>query len=1108
MLRSYTVVRLPVGTAQYIERMPTSFTLSGSNDGGTTWTQLDARSGVVWTSASSNNYVIASPASYRSYRFTALASNSTDTYPVGVAELRFLGEILESGDTLDIRGEPGDYGVVSPPYGSTNGLASGASFTCSAPTNATSDGATYSFTGYKVYDIDAFSGAATNTAYEGTSTNFTYIHAGHPRRLVWKWNFVSYKMTASTDTPTWGTVAVSGDGVAPDGTFPPGSNATVTATPAAGYAFYRWTGDFDPSLAYDNPITFSKGATLKAVFGKAVYVATTGLDTAGGTSWADATTLLKAIASAEAGDVVVVSNGTYTCTTGSDFIIVTNAIAIRGVTGDWKDVVFDANGRGRGVQLRAPGALLAGVTVKRGCSNSSNGVNIYAATSGVSHCRSTLGKCGSGQTGIGIYNNGGGVFDCQIDGNSLGGWIGKGSGLRQSGNTALTARCVITDNNSGSGNLIDDSGCAVWIEGGVVRDSVISANYISSLGALAGNCDSLVSGVYVNSGTLLNCAVIGNYTLASVPNTYGVYCASASARVVNCLITDNTGGEEAGEKNWTGSAAQAAQFSNCSTIPIEGIAGGVSSDSETSFLFTDNQLELFPGSPLIDAGATVGEADEYPDLNGLPRLVGTAIDIGPVEYQQPAAGGLVCTFTAGQTQGLGTFSTTLTAQSDGATSGIVYYWDTNGDGVTDVFGADQATIQATFDQIGTTTVTLCATNGVGASSSWSWNFIVNPVFLYVVQGNTNSVAPYTTWATAAPDIKAAVDAATDGSTVIVSNGTYCYSSSADAVTLNRAVTVRGFTGNPADVVVDGNWKGGVIAINHPDAVLSGVTATRGQRYYYAAGVYMLGGGMVTNCRVTANAVVDSGAKGAGIYNVNGTVVDCVIDGNTGRSRPYGLGLYQEGARALTDRCVITNHNFVCGRPYVASTLGSASACGVAVAGGTVRNSLIADNAMTANWTNVFTNASGVAMTAGSIENCTIVRNGFGAASSNGTFTTGVSLTGGTMVNTLILDNTNTAGIANWIAGGAATFSNCCATAAATLPGADNIEAGDDPQGVYTLVDGVLALPLNSPCFNKGRNADWMAGATDLAGNRRIFGRHVDIGAIESLKSLGIYIIIR
>lgn len=1083
--------------------MPTSFTLSGSNDGGTTWTQLDARSGVVWTSASSNNYVIASPASYRSYRFTALASNSTDTYPVGVAELRFLGEILESGDTLDIRGEPGDYGVVSPPYGSTNGLASGASFTCSAPTNATSDGATYSFTGYKVYDIDAFSGAATNTAYEGTSTNFTYIHAGHPRRLVWKWNFVSYKMTASTDTPTWGTVAVSGDGVAPDGTFPPGSNATVTATPAAGYAFYRWTGDFDPSLAYDNPITFSKGATLKAVFGKAVYVATTGLDTAGGTSWADATTLLKAIASAEAGDVVV-SNGTYTCTTWSDFIIVTNAIAIRGVTGDWKDVVFDANGRGRGVQLRAPGALLAGVTVKRGYSNSSNGVNIYAATSGVSHCRSTLGKCGNGQSGIGICNNGGGVFDCRIDGNLLGGWIGNGSGLLQSGSGALTARCVITDNNSGSGQILANKGGAVWIEAGVVRDSVISANYISSMGALAGNCDSLVSGVYVNSGTLLNCAVIGNHTQKPVANTYGVYCASASASVVNCIITGNTGGDGAGEKNWAGSASR---FFNCHTTPTEGIAGGVPSASGTAFMFTDNRLELIPGSPLIDAGAAVGGADEYPDMNGSPRLAGAAIDIGPAEYPSPAAGGLLCPFTAGQTLGLGAFSTTLTAQPDGATAGIAYYWDTDGDGDTDASGSDKAAIQATFSQVGATTVTLCATNGAGASSSWSCNFIVNPAFLYVVKGNANPAAPYVTWATAAPDIQTAVAAATDGSTVVVSNGTYTYAASSDAVTLSRAVTVRGFTGNPADVVVDGNFKAGVFTINHPDAVLSGVTATRGQRYYYAAGVYMLGGGMVTNCRVTANAAVDHGAKGAGIYNVNGTVVDCVIDGNTGRSGPYGLGLYQEGAQALTDRCVIRNHNFVCGQPNVVATLGSASACGVAVAGGTVRNSLIADNAMTAAWTQVFTNASGVAMTGGRIENCTIARNRFGPTV-NGGFTTGVFPTGGALVNTLVVDNTNTAGVANWIAGGAASFSNCCTTAASSLSGANNLEAGGDPQAVYTLVGGVLTLPSSSPCLNKGLNAAWMAGATDLAGHPRIFGVRVDIGAVESRKSAGSCLVVR
>ena len=58
------------------------------------------------------------------------------------------------------------------------------------------------------------------------------------------------------------------------------------------------------------------------------------------------------------------------------------------------------------------------------------------------------------------------------------------------------------------------------------------------------------------------------------------------------------------------------------------------------------------------------------------------------------------------------------------------------------------------------------------------------------------------WGQAKQTIQAGVNAATvAGDEVIVSNGTYVL---AAEVTIPRAITVRGFTGNPQDMVVNGN----------------------------------------------------------------------------------------------------------------------------------------------------------------------------------------------------------------------------------------------------------------------------------------------------------------
>ncbi len=78
------------------------------------------------------------------------------------------------------------------------------------------------------------------------------------------------------------------------------------------------------------------------------------------------------------------------------------------------------------------------------------------------------------------------------------------------------------------------------------------------------------------------------------------------------------------------------------------------------------------------------------------------------------------------------------------------------------------------------------------------------------------VAPYTTWATAARSIQDAVDAATPGDIVAVTNGVYQAGSTVQAgirtrVVINKAVTVRSVNG-PAHTGIKGQGPLGTLAV--------------------------------------------------------------------------------------------------------------------------------------------------------------------------------------------------------------------------------------------------------------------------------------------------------
>ena len=133
------------------------------------------------------------------------------------------------------------------------------------PTDVTRTG--YTFGGW--YDNSNLSG----TAVTSISTNAT------GNKTFWaKWTINSYTISASANPTAGGTVSGAG-------TYNYGANCTLTATPATGYNFTKWTkNNTQVSTSASYTFTVSGAATYVAQFTKKTYtIAATANPTAGGT---------------------------------------------------------------------------------------------------------------------------------------------------------------------------------------------------------------------------------------------------------------------------------------------------------------------------------------------------------------------------------------------------------------------------------------------------------------------------------------------------------------------------------------------------------------------------------------------------------------------------------------------------------------------------------------------------------------------------------------------------------------------------------------------------------------------------------------------------------
>ena len=365
---------------------------------------------------------------------------------------------------------------------------------------------------------------------------------------------------------------------------------------------------------------------------------------------------------------------------------------------------------------------------------------------------------------------------------------------------------------------------------------------------------------------------------------------------------------------------------------------------------------------------------------------------------------------------------------------------------------------------------------------------------YVDSANENPAEPYNSRANAAKDIKVALAFANSGSTIYIAPGDYAVPGNSGYILIDKPIKILGEGADPTDVIirqVEGDrdyFNDQVMQISHADALVANVTIQDGHASNSGWGgdIWITSaGGTVSNC-VVRNGRFSSPVQTytGGIYMQGGLVTHTVISNCTYKhindygGQPAGRAVYIDGAGRI-ENCLIA-HN------------GGSGYCAVA--------SLNHNDAVMKNCTIVDGTASYWFNHNVKDESGNIITNAIGA----------VQCSKGQVVNCAILDvkglayNDVPAKEANPWSGNAANFTNCATDGDAAINETCVLATKAD---FKDYAGGDFVPQVKKALYDAGDDDGILATDKDLAGNPRIFGKHVDIGCYESQRAAGLMIIV-
>jgi hypothetical protein len=301
--------------------------------------------------------------------------------------------------------------------------------------------------------------------------------------------------------------------------------------------------------------------------------------------------------------------------------------------------------------------------------------------------------------------------------------------------------------------------------------------------------------------------------------------------------------------------------------------------------------------------------------------------------------------------------------------------------------------------------------------------------------------------------------------------------------------VRVWAGSLIDSTIVSNWGGGVELCGGGSLVNC---TSRWNRAAWGGGVNCWGGNnRISGCRISDN-LATNGTGGGVAAGMGDELRDCIVTGNWAENGSGGVW-FNEGGTA--SNCLIVGNEGEHGGGAACYLAGVFQNCTISgntargVGGGlSFNNGGRAANCLVTGNTSGYNGRGIDCYRGGEVLNCTVCGNNASMGSGPAVFLN----EGGTVRNSILQNGTD------WsYNNGGWTMEYCRYSMMnpATSPGPGNIY--DDPQFV-DAAGGDFRLATNSPCIDKGTNADWMASATDLDGKPRLLNAVVDMGAYESI----------